>query len=198
MAEEDAEAFLKRMTRRYRPPRWLAGSEDNTEEALDDYRRSLSRYDGEVLDRAWHLLVGRHRFWSWPSIVEALEVAEQARREINPSGKQDWAEEATRLADEYVKRFMKSAAATRATAAGYGAQMKAYAEAAAWVQAQLVEGRQGVGYNAAVLFQCGESVEEREEFFRQAKEQAREGEIKVKPPRALLAKWQAQGEGRSR
>jgi hypothetical protein len=90
------------------------------------------------------------------------------------------------------------AAATKAREGNYEQQLREYVRAASWLQAQIIAGRQGFGYDSGVLFQLGEDKEAREGVFRQSQ---RAGAVKAdQGPRAerfgqALA---GRGEGRSK
>ena len=83
---------------------------------------------------------------------------------------------------------------------------KAYVEAAAWVQGQMIAGCQHLGYSAHALFDYtrvsrDELHERREEFFERAREQAAKGHVRVSVPPHMVERWKqscAKEEGRGR
>jgi hypothetical protein len=78
--------------------------------------------------------------------------------------------------------------------------MKEYVREAAWVQAQLIVGRVGVGYSSNVLFGRQPGCEDAAEFFERARAQAKTGHIRLHVPAAKVEAWKgaAQANGRGR
>lgn len=191
MSEDDADQIVRRIKRKWRPFRHIQGDEDLADEALNDYRKALAPFDPDVLERAWELVVARHRFPCWPYESEFLDAARQAQRELHPLGQDDkMAARVTARSDEYVRRFMKtSVVAARAREGNYEAALKQYVRAASLVQAQLIEKAPHLGYQSFVLFGRKPDQEAVDEFFQQAREQAETGSIRVTVPRAFLKQW---------
>src|SRR4051812_12111234 len=105
MAEEDVDrAILKPMRAMFPAPRHLRADEDALDAALREYRRALSRFDEQVLERAWQQVVARQAYWCWPKVSDLVQAAEQAQRELRPQT-DAWVERAQGLADAYWKRF---------------------------------------------------------------------------------------------
>lgn len=190
MSTEDADRIVRRMARQYRPFKHLH-DEDLQEEALKSYRQALAPFDEAVLERAWQMVVQRHRFPCWPYVPEFLDAARQAHRELRPAG-DDVDARSHQMADDYWRKFAKSAAAVRAREGNYERELKAYVLAVARVQGQYILGRDGIGYDNAVLFPGPRDRDAEEEFFRKAREQAATGGIKILIPPAMVKRWQAE------
>lgn len=193
-------AILKPMRQLYPAPRHLRGDEDAFEAALTAYRQALSRFDSAVLRRTWQRVVETNELWCWPKIGELVRAAEQFDRQSHPLAQaDDWVERAQTRADGYVRKFLKSNRhATRAREGGYEGSLRQYVAAAAWVQAQMIEGREGVGYDHAVLFPGPRDEAAEGRWFAEARERASAGEIDVVVPRSLVARWRQEAEGQAR
>src|ERR1700676_3494247 len=155
-AEDVNQAIIKPMVATLPPPRHARGDPAAIETLLNVYRRALDRFDRAVLDQAWQKAAAEQDYWLWPmpqALIQAAEHFHKLAHPFDPREADAWVERAQGLTDAYVKRFIKtSQAAIRAREGGYEAALKEYVRAAAWVQAQSIEGREGLGYSAHVLF----------------------------------------------
>ena len=120
---------------------------------------------------------------------------------FDPRQSEAWVEKAQALTDAAVRRFMRTSVhATRAREGGYEAALKEYVREAAWVQAQVIVGRVGVGYSSHVLFGRQPDRGEAAEFFERARSQAATGHIRVHVAAEKVQAWkgasQAAGRGR--
>jgi hypothetical protein len=196
------EAVIAPMLAAFPAPRHVRGNRSATDILLDVYRRALERYDRPVLETAWQKVAAQQDYWIWPLPEALAEACEALRIQQARTAGEDWVGKATALADAYIRRFiLTTQAAVHAREGGYETALKSYVTEAAWVQAQYIEGRQGIGYSSAVLFPNRERDKEAEErFFEKSRAQAETGHIKVVVPRELVERWkgQAQGPGRTR
>lgn len=162
-----------------------------TETLLNVYRRALACYDAPVLRLAWQKAAAENDMWLWPKVTDLVAAAEHFHKLTHPTVKPDdgWAEKARQMADAYWQRYSKCTAAVRARESGYEPRLREFVLTAASVQAQVIMGRGGYAYEGTVLFQLGETREERDAWFREAEAQGRSGEIRVLLPKGLTAKW---------
>ncbi len=196
MTHDEAVArVLLSMTTLFPAPTHLREGRDAIALALDTYRRALSRYDAQTLERGWQAAAEANEIWCWPPLRDIIAACEKAAPRRARKDEGNWAEEAQAMADAYVKRFMATSAhAGRCEAV----PLRDYAQACAWVQAQYLLGRKDVSYQSGVIFQLGEDAAEREAWFEAARRQAAAGRIAVRVPLRLAEGWRAPGEGRAR
>jgi hypothetical protein len=84
-------------------------SGDDVDRAI--LRRALEPFDQEVLERAWDRVVRDNPLWCWPKLVDLAVAAEHFHRRAHPAGQADAClEQAVRLTDDYVPRFLKTLA----------------------------------------------------------------------------------------
>jgi hypothetical protein len=184
-------------------PTHVRGDPAAVETLLNVYRTALARFDRPVLEQAWQKVAAEQNFWVWPLPETIVRAAEHFHKLAHPNASQEaeaWVERATKLSDDYVKRFMATTqAAVRAREGGYEPALRSYVREASWVQAQYIEGRSGVGYSSTVLFSSPTRDKEAEQrFFSKAKEQAATGHIKVIVPNEMVKRWKTEGEARGR
>ena len=123
----------------------------------------------------------------------------QSRHPFDPREADAWVERANDAAHAYTKRFMQTTtAAVRSREGGYEAELKGYVREAAWVQAQLIEGREGIGYSSHVLFGPQPDRKEMAEFFEKARAQAATGHIRVHVPAGKVEAWKGAGQAAGR
>lgn len=202
-AKDVDEVVIDAMVARFPPPKHVREDDRAAGGLLNTYRKALSAFRRPILEQGWELVAARQKIWCWPLPSEIGEACMEAQRKAERSGEADaWVQRAQDRADEYVKRFMKtSAVAARAREGGYEDRVKEYLRAASWVQSQMIEGRESVGYDGRVLFGRGPRDREQEsEWFAKQREQAAKGGIQVRVPQQLMKKWEAecrrQGVGR--
>ena len=192
------EYVLQPMLETLPAPLHLRGNKQAIETALQVYRRALSHFSAAILEQAWFKVAAENQYHMWPKCADLLAAALHFEKAAKGKNEQ-WLEAATALLDAYVNRFMKtSACATRARAGGYEQQLRNYVTEAAWVQAQYLVGRKAVGYSATVLFQRGETSEERSDWFAKTREQAERGSLRVHVPHSLVEQWRSAAQDRSR
>lgn len=193
------EAIIRPLLDAFPPPTHVRGSHAAMETLLNVYRRALERFERPVLEQAWQKVAQEQDFWVWPlpeTLVKAAEHFHNLAHPFDPKQADALVEKVTALTDAYVKRFLKtSQTAVRAREGGYEAKLSEYVTAAAWVQAQLIAGRKGVGYSAYVLFGRPPDSQEVAEFFQKAKVQADSGTIRVHVPVNKVAGWKAEACG---
>ena len=205
MPRSDVEvAIIQPMVATLPAPLHIRGDPAAIEALLNVYRRALDRFDRAVLDKAWQKAAEEQDFWMWPmpeALVKAAEHFHNLAHPFDPRESDAWVERANDAAHAYTKRFMQTTtAAVRSREGGYEAELKGYVREAAWVQAQLIEGREGVGYSSHVLFGPQPDRKEMAEFFEKARAQANTGHIRLYVPAAKIGVWQAgvQADGRGR
>lgn len=180
-------------------PTHIRGNAAAREELLGIYRRALARFDRSELEQGWQKAAAENEMWLWPRVSAIVSACEsfQPRKKAEPTGA--WVERAQAMVDGYWKKFSKSAAAGRAREQGYEPELKRYVLACAWVQSQYICGRQGVGYDHAVLFPGREREKQAEaEWFTAQREQAAKGTIQVRVPPDLVKLWRGRVEGQAR
>lgn len=177
-------------------PLHIRGDPPAIEMLLNVYRRALERFDRPVLDKAWQKAAEERDYWLWPLPETLVKAAEHFHRLAHPfDSAEAWVERATALADAAVKRFMRTSVhAERARDGGYEAELKEYVREAAWTQAQIIEGREGIGYSANVLFGRQPDREEVSAFFERARAQAKTGHIRIYIPAGKIEEWRCQAE----
>ncbi|MGL4550511.1 MAG: hypothetical protein ACRC33_04940 [Gemmataceae bacterium] len=194
-----ADGVLRKMVATYPAPNHLRGNREGYEAALDVYRRALSRFSPEAIEKGYQKACEGNDLWCWVKVGQLVAAVESFEPRRRPDD--GWVARATEMADACVKRHMKSAQAARAEAGGYGPELRTYVREAAWVQAQYALGRGGIAYRSAVLFaHCPGDRDEQEAFFGRCREQAATGQIKVTVPPRLVKAWREShaGEGRGR
>jgi hypothetical protein len=199
MSVADVQAAIIEPMLDYPPPRRLLDRPGGVERALVPYRRALARFSRFVLEQAWQKTLEENKVWCWPTVEALLSNAVAIHQRTQAREQDTWVEQATRLADQYTRRFMKThQAAVRAREGGYERELRTYVQEAAWVQAQYLLGRTGVAFTSAVLFPEGEDRNARAEWFEKAGTQAEKGSIKVNVPSKLVERWKQQAENRGR
>lgn len=209
MSREDVEeVVLRPMQRVYLPPRHLRHHDtddpDAKEEALEQYHQALAGYDRAALQKAWQRVRAEHDFSIWPTPAKLVQAAELSLpRQRPPSEAELRQQHAMDRAEEYATNFMKRRKVARlAREEGWAGRLRAYVHAAAWVQAQLIDGldREGVTLPADLTRHAGcRSTKEALAWCREAfAAQADAGEIDVRVPERLAAEWKHEAEARGR
>jgi hypothetical protein len=205
MTSHDVElAVIKPMVATLPAPLHVRGKPAATEMLLNVYRHALAGFERETLEKAWQKVAQEQGFWTWPLPETLVKAAEHFHILANPFDQREsdlWVERTQRFTDMAVKRFMRTSIhAARARDGGYEASLKEYVTEMAWTQAQIIEGREGIGYSANVLFGRQPDHEEMAEFFERARAQAKTGHIRLTVPMVKIAEWRGavQADGRER
>lgn len=199
--------ILRPMQRAFLPPRHLRchnpDDPDAKEQALEQYYQALDGYDRDTLARAWREVRAEHDFSIWPTPARFVKAAELLLPKPRPPSEfEQRRQRAWERAEEYAGRFMKRRQLAKlARQEGWSGHLRGYVEAAAWVQAQLIEGlgREGISLppelarNAAYR-SSREALAEYQEAFAKP---VSEGEIDVRVPKALVGQWKQEA-GRRR
>ncbi len=206
MSREDIEdVILLPMRRAFLPPRHLRyhnpDDPDAKEEALEQYHQALEGYDRDTLERAWRKVRAEHDFSIWPTPARLVQTAELLRPKPRPPSEAERRRQrAWERAEEYADRFMRRRQLAKlAQQEGWSGVLRGYVGAAAWVQAQLIEGleRQGICLpseltSAGVFRSSGEALA----FFQEAfAKQVEGGEIDVCVPKGLADGWRQAAAG---
>lgn len=187
------------MQRVYLPPRHLRHHDtddpDAKEEALEQYYQALSGYDRATLQKAWHRVRAGHGFSIWPTPAALVHAAELSLPRPRPPSEAELRQQhAMDRAEEYAANFMKRRKVARlAREEGWAGRLRAYVHAAAWVQAQLIDGlgREGVTLPGDLTRHAGcRSTKEALAWCLEAfAAQIQAGEIDVRLPRELVEEW---------
>lgn len=198
------EIILARMLDIYLPPTHLRQNQQAQQELLRGYEEALARFAPATLERAWHEVVGKHQFWIWPhagtfaATCERLEPARHTPAESHESSQKRQAQEMT---DTFTRKYRKkSKLAQEASKAGWLPQLMEYVTASAWCQAQLICQVTHIGWSSLLLSaHLGEfhSATEAFQAFRATLgEHLEKGEIQVKVPKGLIARWKEEAQTR--
>lgn len=196
------EAVLRPMQRVYLPPRHLrrydTDDPDAKEEALEQYRQALAGYDRATLEKAWQRVRAGHDYSIWPTPAALVQAAELSLPRPRPPSEVELRQlRAMERAEEYAAAFMRRRKVARlAREEGWAGRLRSYVFAAAWVQAQLIDGldrEPGAGITLPADLTrhagCGTSAEAlawcREAFAAQTDA----GEIDVRVPERLAGAW---------
>lgn len=200
MSDDVQEAVLGPMLQLFPPPKHLR-QPSAIQIALVPYRRALERFDRPALDFAWQKAVEENAMWCWPTVHALVSQAEAYQRQHQAS--EAWVEKAQELTDAYTRRFMAtSQTAARAKAEGWADKLSAYVTEGAWLQAQILVGRENLSYSGLLVAHLPTIEEKKEavaELLERARVQARKGHIQVRVPAGLTERWRkAAGQGRER
>lgn len=191
-AEDAEECVIRPMRVSFPAPTHVRGNSAATEMLLAVYRKALARFDRAALEQGWQKAAAENDLWCWPKVAELVRAC-ASFGPCRPAVADDRVEQAEAMVDAYWKQFAKSTTALRANEGGWQQELRAYVCAAARVQAQLVLGRQSVGYSSAILFPWHpRDPQVEEEFFTDARRQAATGKIAVRVPHRLVESWKAQ------
>lgn len=200
MSRRDVEeAILRPMQRLYLPPRHLRHHDpeapDARDEALQEYLVALERFPRDILDRVWARTREEHTYSIWPT---PATLCQWARAEQLRSGSPGEIEERRQRAGEkaaaYVEEFLRRRSmGKRALREGWAAPLRLYVEAAAWVQAQFLEGLAEAGISVPSELVAGRSLRSTREALALLQEEfapaIAAGVIDVKVPRSLETAW---------
>jgi hypothetical protein len=193
MTEEDARALIARMSALYQPPTHLRGNAQAKAEALVAYERVLSPFDGPTLERAWLQVVANNAFWIWPQPGALVAACRTAQAVSIPRDETPQREKALEMAAAYTDHFMKtSRVAKLARREGWGDRLQGYVAAAAWVQAQILNGVRCIGWDSCLTPEHPRFRSSQEAFasYRQTIADALEsGEIQVTVPKERIRQW---------
>jgi hypothetical protein len=188
--KKPVDTIIERMTSLYEAPRYLRGNKAAMEAALSCYRQGLERFDQAVLEQAWQKAVEQNEMWCWPTLQALVSLAEKFQPKTQP---EPWVERANDLADAYHKHFMKtSRMAMKARTEGWAGELSDFIRESAWVQAQILVGRERPSYSGLLVSHLPNIEEKKEamaEFLEKARVQASKGYIQVRPPGALIERW---------
>jgi hypothetical protein len=203
MSRKDVEeVVLRPMQRVYLPPRHLrfhdADDPDAKEEALEQYYQALSGYDRAALEKAWQRVRAGHDFSIWPTPARLVQAAELSLPRPRPPSEAELRHQhALDRAEEYAACFMKRRKVARlAREEGWAGRLRAYVHAAAWVQAQLIDGldREGITLPGDLTRHSGcRSTKESLAWCKEAfAKQVGAGEIDVPVPEQLVEEWKGE------
>jgi hypothetical protein len=203
MSSRDVEeAVIRPMQRAYSPPRHLryydADDPGARDEALRQYYDALAGYDRDTLHRAWQKVRAEHEYNVWPTPAKLVQAAELCLpRPRPPSETEQKRQRAWERAEAYADQFMKRRQLAKvARRDGWAGELRGYVQAAAWVQAQLMEGLEKEGISLpSELSRAGSYRSSREALVACQEAFAgpvAAGEIDVQVPTGHIEQWKRQ------
>ena len=197
MTDAVRDIILKPMQELYLPPLHLRHDVDAQARALAAYETALAAFDRDTLQRAWEHVVAHQSYWVWPSCGTIAEACRQCRpRPEPPSDEEQRKEKASRMADAYAARFMKTShLAKLAAREGWSGRLREYVTDAAHVQAQLLCGVRDVSFSTNLIADRSRFHSSREAFAAYRKTidtTVQSGSINVPIPPDRIRRWQDQ------
>lgn len=164
------------------------------------YAEKLMRYTVSVQRRAIDEVIETHRSRGFPSIAEILEACRKSDGSTAGVSTSDGVKELTermnkanRLASEWVmEKFFrnKGELVRQAESEDWVDFFRAYADAVAWVQAQILCNVQNRGWDAITCIGKMSTPDEQREFWQAQEKACAGGAINVTVSRERIAEWQ--------
>lgn len=162
----------------------------------------LTKYDNMTLERAANRII--ETCTRRPSIADIINACESVipQKSYAPNGKMPWEERLARVerrVKSYLVEFQQSDLGLQALREKWDFQLLRYAQAMAWVQAQMLESVPAIGWDGCVLLE-GVPPDSRKgardlfaEHIRPQCELAMQrGGVMVTVPSALLDRWRSE------
>ena len=147
-----------------------------------------------ALEAAWRKVVAEHTSWVWPLPGEIARNCRRVSARMPQSEEAIRREQALALAESYTARYLrKSHLARVAGAEGWVPRLREFVREAAWVQAQLLLGVSGIGWNPAILMpdanEYGSSQSAFKVYQKSIEGAVSRGKIRVAVPPSRCSEW---------
>ncbi|MBA4068174.1 MAG: hypothetical protein C0501_31635 [Isosphaera sp.] len=157
-----------------------------------EYVEALRQFDRPTLERAFARVRDTNTTGFWPSPGRFRQAALSL---LDPAPDADAAKRraAEQRAEAYVSRYLKTSRLYReARKDGWAGELLAYVQAAASVQAQVIEGTRGMSWDPALLDPASdaEPKEQLDAFVADCRRQ-KLAEVRIAVPRGRIAAWRA-------
>ena len=188
------EVILKPMLDVYMPGHHLRGHAEAQSRALAQYANALERFDRSTLMRTWEVVRDRHELVVWPTPQQFVTVAASIQPNCvgEETQKRHHAEE---MRDTKLRDYQRTSQLFKqAERDGWGTPLLHFVEEQLWIQAQVLAGCRGVGFDAQLLGRDTEMASS-QDAYNQIRDWlgdrfVNEQKLIVKPPPAkLVQRW---------